>query len=325
MEEIIWVEVLTRHRDVAARHRCVGPEVRVGRDYANDVVLDDPYVAPRHIRIFRDGAGALVAEDLGSGNGLFGDRGSRKLARVLLDGERLIRIGHTFLRIRDASHAVAPERAYASQTRHWPVLVALAAAVLGIEAGSMWLGETSETHVYRYLYPLLGLTLFTSGWAAVWAVLSRVFAGQARFERNLLIALSGILAYSLFDEFVTYGAYALSWRELVTYQYVGMLCLLAIVCFLHLRELRPTRLKLKGGIVAVLLGVAIGMHFLGQSEIRTGFDPQSYVRRLQPPIVRLAPVQSETAFFADVEEVKSKLDRDRKEALPDGASSGSED
>jgi hypothetical protein len=325
MEEIIWVEVLSRHRDVAARYRCVGPEVRVGRDYANDVVLDDPYVAPRHIRIFRDGAGALVAEDLGSGNGLFGERGSRKLARILLDGERLIRIGHTFLRIRDASHAVAPERPYASQTHHWPVLVALAAAVLAIEAGSMWLGETSEAHVYRYLYPLLGLTLFTSGWAAVWAVLSRVFAGQARFERNLLIALGGILIYSLFDEFVTYGAYALSWRALVTYQYVGMLCLLAIVCFLHLRELRPTRLKLKAGIVAVLLGVAIGMHLLGQSEIRTGFDPQSYVRRLQPPALRLAPAQSETAFFADVEQVKIKLDRDRKEALPDGATAGSEE
>ena len=323
MEEIIWVEVLSRHRDVVARYRCSGPEVRVGRDYANDVVLDDPYVAPRHIRIVRDGAGVLVAEDLGSGNGLFGDRGSRKLGRVVLDGERLIRIGHTFLRIRDASHAVAPERPYASQTRLWPILIVLAAAVLAIEAGSMWLSETAESRVYRYLYPLLLISVIAAGWTSVWAVLSRVFAGQARFERNLLIALGGIFVYSLFDEFVVYGSYALSWRELVAYQYLGTLCLLAVVCFLHLRELGPTRLKLKGGIVAVLLGVAIGMHILSQSEIRTGFDPESYVRRLQPPALRLAPARSETAFFADVEQLKSKLESDRKEALPEGATAGS--
>jgi pSer/pThr/pTyr-binding forkhead associated (FHA) protein len=58
MEQVIWVEVLGRHRDVAARYRCAGPMVHVGRAYDNDVVLDDPYVAPRHLRIARDESGA---------------------------------------------------------------------------------------------------------------------------------------------------------------------------------------------------------------------------------------------------------------------------
>jgi FHA domain len=327
MEEIIWVEVLSRHRDVVARHRCVGPVVRIGRDYANDVVIDDPYVAPRHVRVMRDGAGVLVAEDLGSANGLFGERGSRRLGRVVLDGERLIRIGQSLLRIRDASHAVAPERLYASQTRLWPVLVILAAAVIAIEAGMTWLGETAEPRMNAYLAPVQYISLFVIGWTVAWSVLSRVFSGRARFERNLLIALGGLLVFSLFDELVKASGYVLSWRDLTAYEYVGTWSVVAVVCFLHLRELGPTRLMLKGGIVTALLAVAIGMHILGQSEIRTVFDQQSYVRHLLPPALRLAAVRSETSFFADVAQLKGKLDRDRKEDLPAGASAaaGSDD
>ncbi len=43
---MIWIEILGRHREVVARYRGDGAEVRIGRGYDNDVVIDDPYVAP---------------------------------------------------------------------------------------------------------------------------------------------------------------------------------------------------------------------------------------------------------------------------------------
>ena len=95
MDQMIWVEVLSRRREVAARLRFVGPEVRIGRAYDNDVVLDDPFVAASHVRVFRDSTGALVAEDAGSVNGIFLDRDNSRQARIVIDGERPIRIGHT--------------------------------------------------------------------------------------------------------------------------------------------------------------------------------------------------------------------------------------
>ena len=67
---MIWVEILSRHHDVVARYRCEDG-ARIGRAYDNDVVVDDPYVAPHHARIVRDEAGELFAEDLGSVNGLY--------------------------------------------------------------------------------------------------------------------------------------------------------------------------------------------------------------------------------------------------------------
>ena len=70
---MIWIEILGRHRDVVARYRGDGAEVRIGRGYDNDVVIDDPYVAPHHLRVYRGDDGKLVAEDLGSADGLYAD------------------------------------------------------------------------------------------------------------------------------------------------------------------------------------------------------------------------------------------------------------
>ena len=89
---MIWVEILSRHRDVAARFRVAGPDVHIGRGYDNDVIVDDPYVAARHVRVFRDDDGRLVAEDLGSANGMFLDRAKSRDQRIVIEGERPIRI-----------------------------------------------------------------------------------------------------------------------------------------------------------------------------------------------------------------------------------------
>jgi hypothetical protein len=323
MEEVVWIEVLSRSREVLARHRCAGPEIRIGRGYDNDVVLDDPYVAPQHLRISRNEAGTWVAEDLGSANGLFLEQGADKFGWVEIDGNRLVRIGHTYLRLREASHAVAPERAYQRSSRIWPALVTLGGLLVAIEVGANWLGETSEPRLSSYLVSVLTVAVFLAVWTAGWSVLRRIFSGQARFERNLLIALAGMVIYSFYREFAGFAAFALSWRGLASYQYIGVWSLLAAVCFLHLREVSPTRLKLKAGLVVALLATGIGVQLLNQSELRTGVDRQASVVRLLPPEFRLAPPQTEDSFFADIEALKSQLDNDRTEPPAPAPSGGS--
>ena len=311
MDEIIWIEVLSRHRDVLARHRCAGPEVRIGRGYDNDVVIDDPYVAARHLTIRRDAVGALVAEDLGSENGTFADHGKTRQQRIALDGEHPIRIGQTYLRIRPASHAVPSARPQTGQFPAWPAPAALAVAILGFSALSQWLEETGETKLYTFLTAGLVLTFLVTAWTAGWAVLSRIFGSQARFERHLLIALAGMLIYRLYGEFLEVAAYAFSAQAMQAYRYIGTWTLLAVVCFLHLRTIGPTRLWLKSGVVGGVLAIALATQTLSQSEMRSGNSQQDYVRRLMPPAFRLAPLRSEDAFFAQAMQLKPSLDHDR--------------
>jgi hypothetical protein len=318
---MMWVEILSRHRDVVARFRIDGAEARIGRGYGNDVVVDDPYVAAQHLRVFRDQTGQLVAEDLGSANGVFLDGGTGRLARVVVDGKQPIRIGRTYVRVRDANHAVEHERVMRPERRF--LTVALAAALgtglLGISALSVWLVQTSEPRPSSYLMPLLALVGTILAWVGVWALLSRIFAGRSRFLRNLVIALVGTLAFVLYGEFAQFSAFAWMWPAARDYAYVASWSILAAVCIFHLRVISPSRLLLKGALVATLFAVVIAVQTLQQSEAFSDSGRQNTARRLMPPALRLVPLRSETAFFGDIAKLRTKLDADRARRMAEEA------
>jgi hypothetical protein len=313
---MLWVELLSRHGEVLSRHRAqigteAGAGIGIGRGYDNDVIIDDAYVAAHHLRLVRGEHGGLVAEDLGSANGLFIGEEKRPSARVALDGERIIRIGRTRLRVREAGHAVAPERVARPRIHTWPLSLALLALCLGLVALEEWLGQTGEAKLATYLSPVLALALFVLAWSTAWSVVSRIFTGRARFERNLLIAVCGLLALQLLDQLGDLAAFALSRREFATWRFAGMWLVAATVCVLHLRGIGESRQRLKAAVVGLLALTGIGMQTLTQWESRSNYDPQSYVRRLKPPTLRLAAPQSPDAFFGEVAALKPRLDRVR--------------
>ncbi|MGA7808142.1 FHA domain-containing protein [Bradyrhizobium sp.] len=313
---MIWVEILSRHRDIAARFRITAPEVRIGRGYDNDVIVDDPYVAAQHLRVFRDEAGQLVAEDLGSANGTFLDGSRSRLARVVVDGKQPIRIGQTYLRVREPSHEVEPERTARPQWRILPVVVAaaLGAAVLGMDALRIWLSQVTEARASSYLTPLLSGLAVIVVWVGIWTLLSRIFSGRSHLIRNLLIALAGLFAFSLYNELAQYLAFGWTWSAASTYQYVAAWSALAVVCFLHLRGVGPGRVWLKAALVTALLVVAVTVEQLQRSEAFSDSGRQTTAHVLMPPALRAVPFRDEAAFFGEIADLKPKLDRDLAEA-----------
>jgi pSer/pThr/pTyr-binding forkhead associated (FHA) protein len=309
---MIWVEVLSRHHDVVARFRC-GDEARIGRAYDNDVVLDDPYVAPHHVRIARDESGALQAEDLGSVNGLHVADSDARVTTVALDGQRILRVGRTLLRVRAPEFAVPPERKAVPVARTWPMIAVLSVVVIGLSLLTLWLNETREMQPSRYFLPVLGVVLVVLVWTTGWTVLSRIFTGIAHFDRHLLIALGGLLAFFLFDELSDYGAFAFSSRGLADYAYVGNWILFAALCFVHLRAMGPRRAAVKGGAVAALAVAAIAAQTLSRSDDSSLVGQQSYLEGLKPPMFRLKRAQSLDGFFGETQRIKDALDKARLE------------
>jgi hypothetical protein len=311
---MIWVEILSRHRDVTARFRIAGPELRIGRGYDNDVIVDDPYVAAQHLRVFRDEAGQLVAEDLGSVNGTFLDGGRSRQARIVVDGARTIRIGQTFLRVREIGHAVERERVARPERAILPILgaAALGAATLGFYLLKVWLTQTAEPRISSYLTPSLTIIATVLVWAGLWALLSRIFSGRSHFLRNLVIVLTGAFVLSLSNEFAQISAFAWTWPAASTYQYVVIWSILAVICFFHLREVGPARLWLKGAIVTTVLVTVIAAQTLQQSEAFSDSGRQNTTRLLMPPAFRAVPFRDESAFFGGIADLKATLDRDRK-------------
>ncbi|KJC35877.1 hypothetical protein UP09_32410 [Bradyrhizobium sp. LTSP885] len=315
---MIWIEVLSRHRELATRVRVTASEARIGRGYDNDVIVDDPYVAPNHLRIFRDDAGQLIAEDLGSVNGIFLDGSDKRSARVVVDGEHPIRIGQTLLRVRSADHAVAPERIAPPEARLVPgvLVAALGITVLGLYALTVWLAQTAEVRASDYLTPLLWIIVAVILWAGLWALLSRVFSGRSHFMRNLLIALGGTLALAAYNEIARVLAFSFTAPSATAYQYAAAWTIVAVICFLHLRQIGHTRLWLKGVIVATVLATAIAAQTLQRSEAFSIVGRQGTVHVLLPPSFRAVPVREEAAFFRAVGDLKDKIDADRKDAKP---------
>jgi hypothetical protein len=315
---MIWVEILSRHREVAARFRIAAPEAHIGRGYDNDVIIDDHYVAARHLRVFHDEAGQLVAEDLGSANGTFLDGGRERLARFVVDGKQPIRIGKTLLRVRDVTHEVERERLAAPE---WGTLPAVAAAALGVSllglsALQIWLAQTGEMRASGYLAPLFGVVAMVVLWAGLWALMSRIFSGHARLLRNLMITLAGGLVFSIYHEVARLLAFSWTFSTAAAYQYVAAWLILAVVCFLHLREVGPTRLKLKAGIVAALLVVAIAFQTLQRSEAFSDDGRQYRVHQLMPPALRAVRLTEQNVFFGEIANLKTRLDGDRALARP---------
>jgi hypothetical protein len=164
---------------------------------------------------------------------------------------------------------------------------------------------------------LLVVAATAVGWVGIWALLARIFSGHARFLNNLLIALTGILVFSFYNEFAQYLGFAWTWSIPASYEYVAAWLILGTICFLHLREVGSTHLWPKGLIVTALLVVAIAVQTIQRSEAFSASGRQGIAHVLMPPAFRAVRLQDPDGFFSEIANLKATLDSDRAKAGPD--------
>jgi hypothetical protein len=296
---------------VATRERIDGPEARIGRAFDNDVVIDDPHVAPHHLRIFRGEDGELVAEDLGTMNGLYPEHGAKRVPRLPLAKEPGLRIGRTILRVHDAAHPVAPEKLLTPPRAHAAWAAGLGGALLLMLLLVQWLNLTTEPSANLILLPLLGFVTVLVLWTGFWALLSRIFFGQARFALQLRIAVTACIAFLLWDQLTESASFAFAWREMTEYAGLGAWAVLATTCWAHLHAIGPRHMRAAMGLVIALLVAGAAIQYVGRSETRKLIGQRANLGDLRPPAFRLIPLASADDFFKRAEGTKTKVDRAR--------------
>jgi len=193
-------------RGVRTRVRLDALPLTVGRGYANDLILDDPYVDGRHARIGLDDAGALVVEDLGSLNGLSTPGGADRATRVAAAPGAEVRLGRTILRFRDPEEEVPPalpdtgeevDRRVPPPTRWldspWG-RAGVAATAAAAVAASTWLGNYERSSASTVLAAALLFVAFASVWSGIWAVAGRVVGQRFQFLGHLAVTSGAVLA-----------------------------------------------------------------------------------------------------------------------------------
>jgi hypothetical protein len=313
-----FIETLARNGDVLHRHQVDALPIRLGRGYDNDFIVDDAYAAPRHALIEADADGKLVLRDLGTRNGVV-QRGKRK-SSVVLDGDTVVRLGHTTLRVRLAGFPVSPE--LVDRTMHgWegalPGLVGI--ALIGAFAVfTMWLGDTQSFQLIRYLQALaygIGAGLV---WGGIWAFGNRLFGRHARLGRHLFIfgcGLAAIIVYKLASSAIGY-AFSLEW--LTRYgSHVAILIVAGMVYF-HLGTVRPQHARRRFAPICLALALLGSGLILISNEQRNGrVADELYMSVLLPPSMRTSPDHSVDEFMGRVSAMKASLDRERRSKVTD--------
>lgn len=314
MKAPYFIEILAENGEVQQRQRIDALPIRIGRGYDNDFILDDAHTAARHAVIEDDGAEGLLLRDLGSQNGVI-YRGQRQL-QVALNGNSIVRLGHTRLRVRASDHPVAPE--LSDTTRHdWEGLrpaVAGLAMIATSAAFSNWLGDAEAFDPISYLmivaYALAGGLV----WASIWAVANRLFGHVARFGRHLFIIGCGLLAMEVWELGSNVAAYALSLEVLTRYGRHMFIVIACVMIYYHLRTIKPQHPRRFGLVAVVLAIVGSTLILLSNLQISGRLADEAYMSAIYPPALRLSPDHTTEVFFRDAASLQRAVDAERGKA-----------
>lgn len=310
---MLHVEVLDRSGEVRLRARIAQLPFTIGRGYDNDLILDDPYVAPNHLRIEQDGAGRLLIVDLGSRNGLHLVDPAKQVSAVEFAQNLRVRVGHTQLRFRDKQFAVEPElvRKTRSQTMRHGIafqLVLLVTALLIF--AEVFLTTFNETRFVQLSGRTVAWLLAAFGWAGAWALAGRIFTRNANFYAHANTALIGISSGIVLHELSTYLSFALSSETLAQLSQLVLAAIAGIVLFRHMRLVSRAparRVALAAAVMTfALVGGAWLMDYASNSDYSTRLR---YATELKAPAFLLREPQSPQEFSEDAARLRQEIDR----------------
>ena len=312
------IEAFDRHGALLARAPITRWPVTVGRALDCDLVLDDPFVAPRHLRIDRtvDEHHTVQVEVLETRNG------ARLQRKRHAQGERFdwpggtpIDLGHTHITLRLADAPIADEQALPEFP--WRTVGTTAALVVLVGAAavaSSWL-ESRDSSQYLKSLPsvLLMLLLVMSAWSGLWAVANKMFAGRLQFWRHVRIACTVYLASEALRLVANLAAFSFSLEALSQFASVLGVLVLAWALYAHLATVLPRRrIGLAWTVAAVvMLGVPawLGAQWLNRMRLTN----EMYMSSLFPPSLRVAPTAPVDQLLQDAEALRAKLDRRLKD------------
>jgi hypothetical protein len=317
VDELIFVEVLGRAGEVVQRHPVPRLPATLGRAYDNDVILDDPYVAPHHLRLERTESGELALVDLESRNGLFALDPTTRVARAAARPDARYRVGHTQLRIRPRSYAVAAEREDAVR-RPWfrrpAPFAGLCAAALACVLLYAFTSTTERIEPLKLAMPAVWVALGLALWASVWAFAGKALAARGNFIAHVTIGLAALVLLVVAVTLGGYAAFAFSSSAIDGGTIAPIAAVLAWALYRHLTLVsRQPRRTLAFAALGIVVGVFGVLSLAEQAGQRDNLARMAFLKEIKSPAVRLVPGASPEAFFAAAKDLKPTVDALRRE------------
>ena len=314
----IVVEVLDRfgkikHREIVKQFPC-----RVGRAYDNDIILDDPYISPRHAEIRLSDAGYEL-HDLGSENGTFTLHPLVKHHSIDLKDSRRVRVGHTDIRFRLRSHPIEETMTDHGKPSQLVMLFTngfmfpvVWACLFTLFVFDNYLSSAEQVSFNTHLKIVLPFLVFITLWSITWSVISKVvthrfyFAWHAMWA-GLLILVSYLAELSF--AFIEFG-FSLSGAS-GTLTLITDLVLMSVLFYGHLRystTVNRQNAKRLGIMASVVITVFLQLNDLADSVDFS--NRPSYSNILKPPAFIFATPRTTDDYLKQTGSLKYEWDED---------------
>lgn len=276
-----------------------------------DVILDDPYVASAHIEIREAADGRFDVEDLQSVNGMLVLPSTERKTRAEIGPEEVVRIGHSQLRIRPRSYAVAAERPIQRTAAYrGPFMFLIIAGA--VVATLLWDAYvTTSERDENVIMVMLTLMMVAAGavWIAIWSLVSRTVGGRANFAAHGFVACAGALALMGWTTAADYLAFGLDAGWLNTVGLVGTAALFAYVVYRHLRLASRAGWRVHATVAAMVSIVAFGGAAI-LSNLTAAMDPATQVhsQSLKAPFFVMVRGISPAAYLAATDNLRRQVD-----------------
>jgi len=301
------LEIRRKHSDRVEYVRLDSMPVHIGRAYGNDIILDDPYISPRHATLSTTDDGWLL-EDNGSENGIKkGEKSVSLQGPALIQAGELFIMGETQLRIVTPEMEVEPTRIQHSIAWHLhilthPAMAWLLGAMACMGAGfGNYLNSSTEFELKEFAMISASIMLFLLLWSGAWAFAGRTLKKKPFFHRQLTVFSIYILLSIPMDAFAEYLEYftgSLIIGEL--FSYLMAMAPFAVALYLSLwiaTEMKKRRRMVVAGLVTVLIALFTFAVDMGSSHL---LDPQAeHTTVLKPPFAPSSPVVSVERFLSD--------------------------
>ncbi|MFT6779084.1 MAG: hypothetical protein ACJAV1_003027 [Paraglaciecola sp.] len=316
----IVLELLSRKNIPIKHYKFEQDYVCVGRDFNNDLRLDDPYVCPSHMLVAIDPeTGKLMVNDCQSTNGI---KVNNKFVRqATLNSLDVIKIGRTRLRIIDTKVPLteAIPLSELEENLSWLnqsfLAICLSFVCLSFLLLSKYLGSVQEFSLIKALPSELGELAAFCLWPLSFAILAKVVKKESHMVSqfnltwlmillaNALILLQKIAVFNIHPEVW------FTWLELLIFAIViGGFIWLSLFTAFH--QTNHRRNVIACSMTFIILAPIYALGFLNTDEFSTR---PSYNPVLLPPIYNITSAAPTDAFinqanglFIQVDKLKIK-------------------
>ncbi len=325
MAHVALIEIIERDGRVSSAVRITRWPATVGRGVDCDVVVNDPFSAPLHLRLDapQDGSAGLV---LGVGETVNGVRWMGRHfaagASARLPGEAQVEFGRTLLRIRTGDAELLPERSLVSPRGLGQMLftgVGAAALLLWI-ALSEWLENVPGAGWDHYLPPLIAAVFACIAWGGLWGLASKLFQHHFTFWLHLRVLVGFALAYLAVDAALAVAAFAFSWPVLSHVRSSFSIAVFVALVATHTASLLPSRRRAIVSLACALCLLWVGVIAALNWRHHQRLFKELYVSTILPPSMRIAPAQPVDDLLARLRPLEARLSQQaRDDELKDPA------